>query len=123
MLGHSLGAATGLNFAARHPVERIVLIAPFTTMRAMARRSVGWPLCWLLLHNYDNRARLRELAARPHPPRIAIFHGEDDQFIPVAMGRGLAAMFPGMIAFHPVPGAGHASVLDAWPQISDFMRE
>jgi pimeloyl-ACP methyl ester carboxylesterase len=85
---------------------------------------VGWPLCWLLLHNYDNRARLGELAARPRPPRVVIFHGDDDQSIPVAMGRELAAMFPGMIAFHEVPGAGHNTILSAARrQIFAAMRE
>ena len=108
----SLGCATGLNFAVRHPVDRIILCAPFTCLRDMARRTVGWPLCLLLIHNYDNGARLGELAARSRPPRVAIFHGDDDRTVPNYMGRDLAARYPGMIAFHSVPGAGHNTVLE-----------
>ncbi len=120
----SLGCAAGLNFAVHHPVDRIVLLAPFTSMRAMARRVVGWPLCWLLMHNFDNGARLGELAARPHPPRVTIFHGDDDQTVPETMGRQLAAMYPAMITFHEVPGAGHNTVLsDSRERIIDIMRE
>lgn len=124
LLCHSIGCAAGLNFAVRHPVDRIILLAPFTSLRDMARRTVGWPLCWLLLHDFDNRARLRELAARPHPPRILILHGADDQLVPVSMGRQLASMFPAMITFHDIPGADHNTILDdAHNQIYAAMRE
>ncbi len=123
VMGLSLGCATGLNFAVNHPVERMILIAPFTSMHDMARRLVGWPLCLLLRHNYDNRARLRQLAARPHPPRVDIFHGDADGTIPFFMGRELAGMFPQMITFHPVAGAGHNDVLsEAQPDIYALMR-
>ncbi len=110
-LCHSLGCATGLDFAVHHPVDRVILMAPFTSMGDMARRTVGWPLCLLLTHRYDNRARLAELAARAHPPAVAIFHGEDDTVIPVAMGRELAEEQPQMITFHEVPGADHNTVI------------
>lgn len=124
LLCHSIGCGTGLDFAIRHPVDRIILIAPFTSLRDMARRTVGWPLCWLLLHNYDNRARLCELAARQRPPRVTILHGDDDQIIPVFMGRQLAAMFPQMVTFHEIPGADHNSVLfESRAQIFALMKE
>jgi len=119
----SIGCGAGLNFAIHHPVDRIVLLAPFTCMRDMARRVVGWPLCWLLLHNFDNNARLAELASRAHPPCVTIFHGEEDQTIPISMGRRLASGYPAMITFQAVPGAGHNTVLGASvSQISALMR-
>jgi uncharacterized protein len=119
----SIGCATGLNFAVHHPVDRLILIAPFTSLRDMARRTVGWPLCYLLIHNYDNPARLRALAARPHPPRVTIFHGTDDSTVPIAMGCTLAAMFPQMITFHEVPGAEHNTITsDAHAQIFAAMQ-
>lgn len=123
LLCHSIGCATGLNFAARHPVDRIILLSPFTSLRDMARRTVGWPLCWLLLHDFDNRARLRELAARPRPPRVTILHGGDDLLVPISMGRQLAAMFPAMITFQEIPGADHNTILfDARSQIFAAME-
>ncbi|XHR27757.1 MAG: alpha/beta hydrolase [Chthoniobacteraceae bacterium] len=110
-LGHSLGCAAALGFAARHPVGRVVLLAPFTSMEDMARRTVGTPLCYLLADNYDNRARLREIAARPTPPRVEIFSGTRDHLIPSAMGRELADLAPGVARFTPVEGAGHNDIL------------
>ena len=123
LLCHSLGCATGLNFAIHHPVDRLLLLAPFTSLRAMARRTVGWPLCYLLRRNYDNRARLTQLAARPAPPAITIFHGDADSTIPISMSESLAAQFPRLITFHPIQGATHNSILsDAAPQITAAMH-
>lgn len=120
----SIGCGAGLNFAIHHPVDHIVLLAPFTCLRDMARRIVGWPLCWLLLHNFDNRARLAELAARPHPPRVTILHGEEDRTVPVSMGLQLASAYPAMITFHAVPGAGHNTLLvESASDISALMRQ
>ena len=111
LLGHSLGAAASLQFAVRHDVQRIVLVAPFTSLRDMAVRVVGYPLNYLTLHRYDNRARLRELAAT-HPDRkIFILHGDRDEIVPVKMGRELAGMFPKMISYREIPGGDHNAIL------------
>jgi len=108
-VGHSLGAAAALQYAVKHPLRRLVLISPFTTMQAMARRSVGWPLCELLVHRFDNHARLAELAAAGMPP-TTIIHGQGDTFIPSAMGQELAQAHPG-IHLSLIVGAGHNDVL------------
>ena len=111
LLGHSIGAAAALQFAARHPVRRVILISPFTSLRDMARRVVGWPLCNLLWDRYDNRARLSELAARAPRPSLAIFHGQADEIVPVKMGRELAGMGRDWIAYQEIAGADHNLIL------------
>lgn len=118
VMGHSLGAAIALQYAAKHPVQRIVLVSPFTSMLAMAQRVVGWPCCHLLLHRYDNRARLRDIVVAS-TPIIELFHGQDDQLIPLAMGQELVSEFPS-IRFHPVVGADHNGiVVDIAAQLRD----
>ncbi len=112
VLGHSLGAAAALDLAVRYPIQRAVLVAPFTTLREEAALVVGRPFSYLLIENYDNRSRLRELAARAQPPRIAIFHGADDTLIPPTMGEALAAATPQMIEFFRVERATHDSIVD-----------
>jgi pimeloyl-ACP methyl ester carboxylesterase len=111
-VGHSIGCGAALNFSVHYPVRKVILLAPFTSLREMARRSVGFPLCYLLLHNFDNRARLAELEKRATPPRVTIFHGRDDTIIPPAMGRELAARFPNLIKFQLVPDADHNNLPD-----------
>lgn len=121
VLGHSLGAASALGFASAHPVSRVVLLAPFTTLRDMARRSVGWPLCYLLLDNFDNRARLQEITHRSPAPSIDILSGTDDAVIPFTMGAELGRSFP-HVHFKSVAGAGHNSILsEGEPQIFAVM--
>jgi uncharacterized protein len=110
-IGHSLGAAVALDFAARHKIERVVLIAPFTTLREEAATMVGGWISRLLIESYDNRANLAEAMKRGANARIAIFHGTDDEVIPVRMGRELAREFPS-VEFFAVKNADHVSVLN-----------
>ncbi|HEX3132103.1 MAG TPA: hypothetical protein VHX44_00805, partial [Planctomycetota bacterium] len=66
-------------------------------------------LCELLVHRFDNHARLAELAGTGMPP-TTIIHGQDDPFIPMAMGQELAQAHPG-ITFSVIVGAGHNDIL------------
>ena len=111
VIGVSLGAAAALEFSAGHPIQRAVLIAPFTTMREEAATLFGRPASYLLLENYDNRTRIRELAQRSPPPRIAIFHGTEDTLIPPRMGRELAESVPHAAEFFPIERANHDTVV------------
>ncbi len=110
VLAHSIGTGAGLQFAAHHPVKQVILLSPFTSLRDMAKRVVGWPLCYMLRNNFDNRARLAELAARSSPPQVTIFHGSADEVVPVKMGRTLGAEFPSIATFHEIPGATHNDI-------------
>ncbi len=120
LLGISLGCAVALEFAQRYDVPRIFLMAPFTSLLEMARRSVGWPLCYLLLDRFDNVAALSALSQRMPPPEIWIFHGDADDVVPVEMSRRMAERFHSFIHYAEIPGANHVTVLDhAFPLICD----
>jgi pimeloyl-ACP methyl ester carboxylesterase len=107
LLGFSLGTAAALQLAVNVDAERVVLVSPFTSMAEMARLVVGWPLCLLLAHRFDNQARLAELAKRSSPPEVIILHGDRDGTVPVEMSRHLARLFHGWIQYHELPGKGH----------------
>jgi hypothetical protein len=110
-LGHSLGAAAALQFAAEREVRKIVLISPFASMLDMARRSVGTPLCYLLVHHFDNEARLGEILSHSPSPSVAIFHGSGDPVIPVEMGRALAQRHPGLISYREIARGDHNGII------------
>jgi uncharacterized protein len=121
-IGHSLGSAVALDFAARHNIERVVLIAPFTTLREEAATMVGGWIARLLIESYDNRANLSETLKRNANARIAIFHGTDDKVILAWMGRELAREFPS-VEFFAVENADHVSVLNhGHDKIIDWMN-
>lgn len=113
VLGHSLGAACALQYAAAHPVSRVVVVAPFTSMADMVDHVLFWPAHLILWHRFDNRARMDELAQRTPPPAVLIIHGTLDEVIPVAMGRELAATHPAFAALHEIPNADHNGIIDA----------
>lgn len=124
VVGLSLGAAAALEFAAGHPVQRVLLIAPFTTLRAVAALHFSRPASYLLRENYDNHARVLELAARIPPPRVAIFHGADDTLIPARMGQELAESAPSVAMFFPIQRATHDTIVsDALPEIIAWMNQ
>ncbi len=123
LIGHSLGAGAALDFAAEHSVQRIVLFAPFTTLREEAATVVGGLFSRLLVEDYDNRGRLKELSRREAPPRIAIVHGMNDDVIPFRMGQALAQEFPELVQFFPIADADHVSVLElSRTQVLEWMK-
>jgi pimeloyl-ACP methyl ester carboxylesterase len=73
VLGHSWGTAVALDFAARHSIQRVVLIAVFTNLREEAALVVGGPLSHLLSENYDNRKCLEGYPAARLRPASTFF--------------------------------------------------
>jgi len=110
LLGHSFGSGAALQFAARHPVRRIVLVAPFDTLRrAVALKS--WLLALILPSQIDNRELIRNLLHGPNPPTITILHGESDRTLPVRMGRNLRDVAPDQINYREFPDDSHVGIL------------
>jgi pimeloyl-ACP methyl ester carboxylesterase len=120
VLGHSLGGAAALQFAAKHAVRSVLVVSTFTTMDDMVRGQIRIPLGRLLRHRFDNVACLRAILSQKAVPEISIFHGEADEIIPPKMGRTLANLDPNRIKFFEIPGARHNDVLSLrlpspWP--------
>ncbi|MCE9518585.1 MAG: alpha/beta hydrolase [Verrucomicrobia bacterium] len=122
IFGHSLGCAAGLIAMDRFQLKSGVICAPFTTMTDMAKRVLGWPLCYLNRHRFDNIARLTAIA--PRGAQVRIFHGQDDDSIRVTMSQKLAAMFPQTVRLTVVPDSGHNDVVPAASvEIGKAMRQ
>lgn len=110
LLGHSFGSGAALQFAARQPVRRIVLVAPFDTLRrAVALKS--WLLALILPSQIDNRELIRALLHSPNPPTITILHSTNDQTLPVRMGRNLRDVAPDQLTYREFPDDSHVGIL------------
>jgi uncharacterized protein len=107
--GHSLGGAACLIAASEFKIQRGVLIAPFTSTMDMSRAMTGLPLGFLVWHRFDNSARLADLAARG-PGEVIVFHGTDDEAIPVWMSRTLAAQQKQIVRLREIPGGRHNTI-------------
>jgi uncharacterized protein len=121
VIGHSIGCAAALMIADDLDFKRAVLISPFTTMTEMGRRVLGWPLCYLNRHKFDNRAHLAAIGKKG--ARVTIFHGTDDHNVPISMSRELAAAHSQAVKLIEVSGAGHNDIVDiAATQIASEMQ-
>lgn len=87
VMGESLGAAVGVQLAARRQVLALALEAPFTSAVHVARRYYWWlPVGLLLKDRFDSLAAIRSVSAP-----LMVAHGSQDEIIPVAQGKQLFA--------------------------------
>lgn len=107
--GHSLGSAACLIAAEEWKIQRGVLIAPFTSTMEMAKEMTGLPLGIFVWHRFDNRSQLKELAGRGSG-KVIVFHGTDDEVIPVGMSRTLAAERKGIVELREIEGGRHNTI-------------
>lgn len=108
VMGHSLGAAIALDTAARYQIREGVLIAPFTTVRAIGATMFWKPLTYLAADPYDNLDSLTKL---PADSKFQIHHGQLDNVIPVEMGKALNEAFPKKTRLNIEPEADHNDII------------
>lgn len=110
LYGHSLGSAIATELASEQAPSVLILEAPFTSARDMARRMLApAAVVWSAVArvHFDTRSSVATLDV---PTWVA--HGERDGIIPVRMGRAVhaAARVPGELLL--VPGASHNDLRD-----------
>jgi uncharacterized protein len=122
LCGWSLGAATAIGTAARHPehVRGLIALSPWTSLPDVARiHFPGFMVQSILREKYDSRAAAQKVRV----PALVI-HGEVDNLIPAAQGKEVAAAFPQPARWVPVPSAGHNDLLardEVWAEMERFL--
>ncbi|MGH2699492.1 MAG: alpha/beta hydrolase [Actinomycetota bacterium] len=106
LFGQSLGAAVAVELASAHPVRGVVLEAAFTSIPEMARHHYGYLPVWPFLKTgFDSETRIARIDAP-----LLMLHGENDDIVPIDMGRRVYDAANEPKKFSLVEGAGHNDV-------------
>lgn len=126
VIGTSLGGAVALALAQKRPVDSLILISTFTSIREMAREVVLWPIYLIARNRWQSERRLQEIVSRPpdeRPRQIWLFHGRRDEVIPYRMGEQLAATAGDAATFIPLDRAAHNDAESyALPDLEKILR-
>jgi pimeloyl-ACP methyl ester carboxylesterase len=122
VFGRSLGSGPAVQVASVRPVAGAILVTPFDSLAAVAKRHYGYlPIDLLLKHRFDSDA----LAPRIVVPLLCIA-AERDTVIPPDHARRLYEAWAGPKHWVSLPGAGHNGTDEApafWKSIGDFLAD
>lgn len=117
VIGYSLGSALAAPVACRHEAAGLVLLAPFSSVSALARRAV--PFVPMSVLRYPLRTD-RVLADCRVP--VTIFHGLGDRTIPFSESERLMKILGSRGRLVALSAAGHQDIADD-PTFQREMRE
>jgi hypothetical protein len=132
LIGYSMGGSLVTQFmqhsALASRVAGLVLDAPaldwqriisFEASEMGLPGIAAKPVEWAIGARID--ADWHDLDALAHPEAlrlpILLFHGTDDQVIPIATSEDLAAELPRWVSFHPAPEADHTEAWNVDPKL------
>lgn len=104
--GYSLGTGVAVAIAARNPVGKLILEAPYTSTIDVAA-SLFWymPVRWLMRDTFRSDQRIAGVKVP-----MLILHGEKDAVIPARLGQRLFDLAPGPKRFVPFPLGTHVNL-------------
>ncbi|MBR0723132.1 alpha/beta hydrolase [Bradyrhizobium manausense] len=101
--GFSLGTGVAVAIASEHPIRRLILEAPYTSIADVAAAQFRFvPVRLLIRDPLHSDQRI----ARVTVP-LLIVHGAQDQTIPIAFGEKLFALAQEPKQFVRIPAGGH----------------
>jgi hypothetical protein len=117
VIGRSLGSGVAIRLAAGQPVSRLVLVAPYDSVEAVAAQQYSlFPVRWLIRDRFDSAS----VAPTIRAPTTVIL-AERDEVIRRERSDALVARFaPGVAQVIVIAGAGH-NTLDGRPAFDAAM--
>lgn len=105
--GESLGTGIAVQLAAEKPVGGIILDAPYTSLVDVAGAVYPFlPARWLMTDRYETMSYIGRVKAP-----LLVMQGEQDEVVPISMGRAVFAAANEPKTLRTFPGAGHS---DHW---------
>ena len=106
VVGYSLGTGLASHLAAGNDPARLVLVAPYASLRAMKNIWFWMVPDFIFKYDLDNAADL----ARSRCP-VTILHGDADRLIPYTMAEELHAVDSSRIELRLLDGVSHRGVI------------
>ena len=107
--GHSLGGAIAIELATKHPeMGGLITEGTFTSIKSMAKHSYPldiFPLELLITQRFDSINKIESLQVP-----LLMFHGTEDEIIPISMAKELYAAAPQPKQLAIVPNANHSNL-------------
>ena len=121
ILGRSIGSAVAVEIAQDIPVAGLVLVSAFSSGRDFARvHGLSW-MAWLTGEPFHSIEKISRVTAP-----VLFIHGEQDDIVPIELGRKLFEACPSPKTWRSLPGAGHNDLIQRagakyWIWTQEFM--
>ena len=102
LFGRSLGSALATDLAVKHSCRSLILESAYTNSQEMARLLAPFLFDWRPSIPYDNLGKIGQIKVP-----LLVIHGEDDEIIPVDMGRRVFAAAPEPKELYIIPYSHH----------------
>lgn len=90
VIGRSLGSGVATYLASQRPVDQLVLVTPFDSIRQVAQAMLPiYPMGWLLKDHYDSVTHIQGVQAE-----TLVIAATEDQVIPAARTQNLIQAIP-----------------------------
>lgn len=126
VIGHSMGGAAAIALASERRLDRLITLSTFTSVDAIAKQMVGWPLYLFNTNHWPNDERLGRIVNAPDgegPSRVVLIHGKRDEIIPYGMAEELEAIAGGGAELISYDRAMHNDIFDfALDDLTDILN-
>lgn len=119
--GESIGTGAASYHTYLEAPERLLLVSPFTDLRAIAKnRFWFYPTSILVNNAFDNVTALQNYSGK-----TVVIHGTADDIIPYKLGDRLFQSLGGDKVLAPIEGAGHNNLFtyeETYQKINEFLE-
>jgi len=108
LMGESLGTGVATWVAGQTDISGLILISAYTSITRVAQHHYPWaPVKYLLKHKFQADI----WATQTRTPAL-LFHGTNDDTIPIHFARQQVLNFKGEKKLVEIPGCGHNDIID-----------
>lgn len=106
VVGRSLGSGVAVQVGVRRPVHSLVLVTPYDSILAIARRRFrGVPVGLILKHRFESDKHGEKLTAP-----VYVLRATQDSIVPHAHTDSLVAKFASLYADETIPDSDHCNI-------------